>query len=774
MDRFLCAAALLLGVACRAFSLEAGAAKTEITPPLNTPLNGYGDRLGRSAMSVHDPLWARCLYLNDGATSILLVNVDLCVINRELRDRVFELAPTEVPRENVFLTATHTHSAQGGMSQSLIARAVSGPFMPSVLESTAAAIAEAMKGSLASSKRATIGFSTATQDSLTENRQVEGGTVDPQIGVIRVDDSDGNPISIIANFAAHPTTVDGDDKFAISADYPGAYYTALEAVAGEFCVAMFINGAEGNQRPANPQKLSGWAHTEWVGKQLAAKVMETAETISGGEAVLHVGHSTPTLPQSMASFMPTETVLKTLEINDLLLTFLPGEPCVEIGLELRRRALQRGYKAQFTVGLANDHLLYFVPRELYSLPSYECDMSFYGPGIDQWIYRECGALMTKNGGEPSLDTVKDAATGEIANGTSLTLRGSHFEMGQQQGKALRDAINSAHQTQLVQRCDDGAWIPDTGWWSFAPSFINLTPLALPRLAIGARPMLATLSNGAIDMLDGIANGAGLPFDAIWLLQCAPILSAQEPVTGAFNAFSCTMLAITGERAGSDQILVGRNLDWPDAAPAAVFDVQPESGMRYVQVGFPWTAGAYTAMNEAGLVVAVERVESIHPPSLAGPPIDMVLHDAILHDRSVADVLARLELLPHLRGYHVLIADPGHENTRVIELGESRITRVATAGVLLGSNPDAAKGDAAARYLRAANLARGETVIDSEELAAIMSDAEPGRAGLQRIRNETTRHSVVFEPRFRRMHVSFPDENGVPGKPQTFSLRKSAP
>ncbi len=133
MNRYLFALSIAFVAAFRAASLEAGAAKIEITPPLDTPLNGYGDRLGRGAVSVHDPLWARSLYLNDGKTSVLLVNTDLCLINRELRDRVLELAPAEVPRENIILTATHTHSAQGGMNRSLIVRAVSGRFMPDVL-----------------------------------------------------------------------------------------------------------------------------------------------------------------------------------------------------------------------------------------------------------------------------------------------------------------------------------------------------------------------------------------------------------------------------------------------------------------------------------------------------------------------------------------------------------------------------------------------------------------------------------------------------------------
>ncbi|MBM3290092.1 MAG: hypothetical protein FJY92_08075, partial [Candidatus Hydrogenedentes bacterium] len=590
--------------ALRALAFEAGAAKVEITPPLETPLNGYGDRMGRGAVAVHDPVWSRCLFMSDGKTPVLLVNADLCIINRELRDRVLELAPPEVPKENIFLTATHTHSAQGAMNRALVARAVSGRFIPEVLDATAQKIAESMQGALANRRRATAGSDVTTQDGLTENRRVPGGPVDPQIGVIRVDDSDGNAIAILGNMAAHPTTVGGADKYSVSADYPGFFYAAVEAQAGEGCVAMFLNGAEGDQRPGNPQGLEGWARTEWIGQQLAAKVMETASKITCGEPELRVRRAAPELPRTMASaIMPPTTDLATLEIDDLLMTFLPGEPCVAIGLELRRIALARGYKAHFTVGLANDHLLYFVPRDAYAAPSYECGMNMYGPGIDRWFYTQFDALMTRGDAKAAPAVAGDAAKQTIENGTAIQVRGTAYDTGFQQGAAFAAELRRAYEDRVVARCRDGAWIPKSGWWTYAPGFIDLSPLALPRLGIGARPMLASLSNETLDAIEGLADGAGIPFDAAWLLQCGPAMAEAESIDPVYRAPFCTMLAITGARAGPDQVLVGRNFDWPVAETPVVVDADPKGGMRYVQVGFAETLGAYTGMNEAGLAVA---------------------------------------------------------------------------------------------------------------------------------------------------------------------------
>ena len=182
-------------------ALEAGAGRADITAPVGTPLNGYGDRMGRSSTGVHDPLWARALFLDDGTTRLFLVNVDLVAINPELRARVLELAPDVVPRENIILCATHTHNGQGGMTPNLVMRAVSGRFMPEVLESTAIAITQAMRQAYDSHRRAAIGYGTAKQTGLTGNRRFSGGPMDEQIGVIMVEDADGKPISVVANIA---------------------------------------------------------------------------------------------------------------------------------------------------------------------------------------------------------------------------------------------------------------------------------------------------------------------------------------------------------------------------------------------------------------------------------------------------------------------------------------------------------------------------------------------------------------------------------------------
>lgn len=785
--------AVLLWTPLPAQALEAGAAKLPITPPLGTPLNGYYARLGQGAEQVHDPVWVRCLYLADDDTKLFLVNADLCIINRELRERVLELAPREVPRENIILTATHNHSAQGAMCRNLLWRSITGRYMPEVLEQTAGAFAQVMHEALQNSTRAAIGYGTATQDNLTTNRRFPNGPRDSQIGVLRVEDSDGNAIVIAANIAAHPTTVDGDDFMSISADYPGYYYTALEALSNPGCVAMFFNGAEGDQRPGNPErKADGWDLTESIGRLLATRVKQLANTITCTEQPISLARKNAVLPLTMAdSFLPTTTILQTLEIGDLLMTFIPGEPCVDIGLELRRRALARGYASQFTVGLANDHAMYFVPRELYGQRIYESGMNFYGPGIEDWFYREFDELMTRGEpaavpappGEPALEERKSVLYMRIA--------GSPYEMGFQQGAALGETLRANYAREVVARCESGEWVPDSGLWPLGAGFINKTPLALLRLGIGARPLLAGLSTETLSMLEGMADGAQLPFDALWLVQCLPTYAATAteetgyPLEQMYLTPFCTMFAAVGDRAGAEELLVGRNLDWPAAEAPLVVEVRPDTGHRYLQIGFFWNLGVFTGMNDAGVVACVERVEAFGQPTLDGPPVEVVLSEVLREADTLNEAIALMESAKHVRGYSVLLAGADAAGAAIIEYNGKVQVRRPTNGIILGVTPEARKEqdeetDAALpvltvdelRYQRVLDLLNEERIIGPEEIEAVLMDRQAGRTGKDQIRNAWTRHSVVFEPRELRLRVAVQGEDGEMSEFETFSLSEA--
>ncbi len=787
--------AALFAWAGRGAALEAGAAKVEITPPLGTPLNGYGDRMGRGAEAVHDPVWARCLYLNDGQTALFLVNADLCIINPELRDHVLEMAPPEVPAENIILTATHTHSAQGGMVQSPIFRSVSGRFMPEILDHTARRITEAMRAAYDSRRPAAIGYGTGAQTHLSSNRRVSGGPRDEQLGVLRVDDADGNPIAIAANLAAHPTTIDGPDLMSVSADYVGFYYNELERLASPGCVAMFFNGAEGNQTCGNPGRAEGWGRTESMGVALAEETKKVANTIRCGEGTLTLRHATPDLPRSMVPFlMPSSVLLQTLEINDLLMTFVPGEACVEIGHGLRERALARGYTTQFTVGLSNNFLAYFVPVEYYPFPYYETSMNFYGPWISRWYFEQFSRLMTRGEPEAAWPEVPAAEVQEAGPARRIVLEGSPYAVGRQRGAAFKEAIVGAYQDRIVRAVDAKEIFPKEGLWATVSNYLYTTDYSLAYLGIGSRPLLQGVTNDRMAELQGMADGAELPFDALWLVQCVPTFSARAENASFFRTAFCTMFASVGDRAGADDLLVARNLDWPAPEQPVIVDVRPETGHRFVQVGFPWNAGVFSGMNDAGLVLCAERMPPLGEPKTEGLPVEFVLREILQQTDNAVDAVKTLEAQQHLQGYLVLVASPQAESAtespsgktaskasashsssvaRVVEFGPEVRVREPEQGLLLGADPERGVVSEAAqrRYTRIRGLLEGEHIVSVSKMKAALADSETGQPQEARIWSEKTAHSIVFEPRAKKLHVAFPDEKGLPGEYVEVSLKE---
>jgi hypothetical protein len=617
-----------------------------------------------------------------------------------------------------------------------------------------------MQEAYQSRRRAVLGYGTAKQNVLSVNRRIDGGPIDEQIGVLRVDDSDGNAIAILANLAAHPTTVPEEDLFSFSSDYAHFFYKKMEELTSPGCVAMFANGAQGDQRTGNPENAAGWARTESIGRLLAIRVKEAANSIRSGPATLRLAWAEPELPPTLAdSIQPRTVLLQVLEVNGLLLTFVPGEPCVEIGLELRRRALARGYDAQFTIGLANDYLNYFVTPETYHRLDYECGMNFFGPGISAWLYREFGHLMK---GEPEPE--KDVRTGparveEIDGALRVELAGTPYEIGSQRGAAFREEIVSRYERKVAAPLRDGDLLPAEGLWASIPSFIDPAPLALPVAGIAARPLLEGVSPALFAELRGMADGAGIPFDALWLAQCVPYLEPMRDQGALFELPFCTMFAASR----GDTVIVGRNLDWPEDEIPVVTEIVPAGGRAFAQVGFPWNAGVFTGMNESGLVLCAERVPGRGSPVARGRPLEMALRDLLAAESSVPKAVDALRALVHVRGYHVLVAS-GTE-AAVVEFGEGITVRTAPAdGLLLGSLPGAADldPDARARYARLHALLRDLTRIGRAEAAEALADAWVNETGLARIWNTQTRHSVVFEPGAARLHVAFPTEHGRPG------------
>ncbi|HEX6030787.1 MAG TPA: neutral/alkaline non-lysosomal ceramidase N-terminal domain-containing protein [Tepidiformaceae bacterium] len=221
--------------------LRIGACRIDITPPVGTPLDGYGGRLDVS-LGVHDPLYARCLYLDDGRTQLALVVGDLIGVGRRLVERSRELVAERpgIPPGNVLVAATHTHAGPAG---------IRGTGEPALVEIVARQIAGAVRVAHRNAVEGRLKYGHTELSSIAQNRRDPDWPIDHRLDVVAADTADGKNIATVARYACHPTTMEREN-LDISAEWPGECCRVIEQVIGGDTLGIYLNGACGNINPA--------------------------------------------------------------------------------------------------------------------------------------------------------------------------------------------------------------------------------------------------------------------------------------------------------------------------------------------------------------------------------------------------------------------------------------------------------------------------------------------------------------------------------------------
>ena len=234
-----------------------------------------GNFLQNTATKVTDPLFAKCLVLDDGTTRLAIVVVDSCMMPRELLDRAKAMASekTGIATDHMLISATHTHSAPAAMG------ALGCPADPAYVAFLPERIAEGIARAMANLAPARVGWGAVDDakhtfcrrwirrpdkmiDDPFGNRTVRAnmhpghvnpdaigpsGPVDPALTVLSVQTAEGRPIAVLANYSQHYF-----GSPAVSADYFGRFAAALARRIGAgqgspAFVGMMSQGTSGDQ-----------------------------------------------------------------------------------------------------------------------------------------------------------------------------------------------------------------------------------------------------------------------------------------------------------------------------------------------------------------------------------------------------------------------------------------------------------------------------------------------------------------------------------------------
>jgi neutral ceramidase len=260
--------------------MKIGAAEADITPPVG------GDIVGPMTRStgVHDPLFVKVLYVDDGRMPWVLVSFDLMALDYGICDRMRKEIREQTGATAAVLNCTHTHSAP-----------FSAPWSVPVFErhcreerewreelaSTVPALAVDAQGSVASATlhagRApvAIGFNRRLRvnDGIAMLPNYHAPIV-PWVDVLEARGKNGRPIAVVFSHAAHPVIVHAATT-ELGADYPGYAAAHLHEELGADGVFMFCQGcgADINGYPL----AAGDANADLAGRKLAAAVLQAMD-----------------------------------------------------------------------------------------------------------------------------------------------------------------------------------------------------------------------------------------------------------------------------------------------------------------------------------------------------------------------------------------------------------------------------------------------------------------------------------------------------------------
>ena len=391
--------------------IVAGVGKADITPPIGTPLAGYGARRGAPSTGVHDPTEARALIIDNGVEKIALVSVDHLGFDHGMVERIRAIASeaTHIFPDHIFVMSSHTHSGGGAFMEMLplLANALAGKFDPKVRSLYEQRTADAIIGANKTMRPVRIAFGSGEARGISRFRSTwpPDGPVDPEVGVIRVDSiATGKPMAVLMNFAAHPTVL-GPENMTYSADFVGYARNTLERMIGGDVMAIFANGAQGTIGPRAFLGDDGWQRAENVGTILAAEVFKVTMMIKPQDAVeiklVRAPLTLKLVPTSVfppgMSYPPTyDSEINAISFdNRVAFVAIPGELGSILNFQVKERGKLLGFEKTFLLGLTNDALGYIITEDEYRHKTYESSISLFGSTFGSLIANESFQLLEK-------------------------------------------------------------------------------------------------------------------------------------------------------------------------------------------------------------------------------------------------------------------------------------------------------------------------------------------------------------------------------------------
>ncbi|MHC4354688.1 MAG: neutral/alkaline non-lysosomal ceramidase N-terminal domain-containing protein [Planctomycetota bacterium] len=419
--------------------LRGGCAKVNITPPVGVWLSGYASR-DKPSDDIFDDLYAKALVLDSGSNAVAIISVDLLWIPPQITRQVREIVTdkTGIPSQNVLVSSTHTHfgprifsrmklgpetadnKVDADYVRTLVKKMANSVFithknmqavklgaargrLPEIVYNRRTRLADgtvkmsfSLPDEVIATRRIRQGSGGSTRVTFTlppEQPQLTFGPIDPEAWILRVDDSEGQIIGSVVNFACHAVSGSGyeDWFYSISTDFPGETTRIVEQAEGGIC--LFTPGTCGNIVPLKRGKESRFE----IGRAIAGEAIRRLQFLPTTDEIDIEAMTAEVVMPLKQDLSPGRimdagedkkhltTEFQILKLGDVYILGLPGEVLVEIGLEIKRKA---GIRKLVIIALANDPIGYVCPGEAYDEGGYES-----GTGTN--LAKGAGEIMVK-------------------------------------------------------------------------------------------------------------------------------------------------------------------------------------------------------------------------------------------------------------------------------------------------------------------------------------------------------------------------------------------
>ena len=290
----------------------------DITPRRPVMLGGFNKRTAPFT-SVASRLEANVLVIRGASSSVTIVSTDLLYPGETLRTQLVKNLGLAGKGEELFLSASHTHSAPMtapsiphlGIADdeyvcyvatqiTELVKSIEHQGEPCVCTYHVGSAAHSMNRRLVRSRLTRSGF--ARSSGFGPN---PSGDRDESVRIIEFSKTNGQPCAVIWNYACHPTDFPG--LLQVSSEYPGIVRARLRSQMVDIPV-LFLQGFSGDVRPpfsGRSAGIAGFARRVLVGPQFRQPLRYEWEQWSNS------------LAESVALFARSSG--RTLQIDSLML-----------------------------------------------------------------------------------------------------------------------------------------------------------------------------------------------------------------------------------------------------------------------------------------------------------------------------------------------------------------------------------------------------------------------------------------------------------------------